>query len=107
MAVLLFERSGYMKNMGHLNEMDEESIRYLEQYIRVTPEIKHAIGTYASRFGIKPCICAWYRDMEDFYSEWCNEPCNYTRKEAWELMHNGIGEFMTLPHRQGIVRFVI
>lgn len=86
--------------------MDKESIDYLNRYIRLTEEIKHKIDKHAKRYGIRPEICAWYKDWKDFCSDWC-EHCGYTRTEARKLYHGGIGEFMKLPNGLGIVRFVV
>lgn len=86
--------------------MNERTINYLSQYITVTEEIKHKIETHARRYEIKAEICAWYKDWEDFCSDWCNH-IGYTRTEARKRLHGGKGEFMQLPNRLGIVRFAI
>lgn len=86
--------------------MDKESIDYLNEYINVTEEIKQKIEKHAKRYGIRSEICAWYSDWKDFCSDWCDY-IGYTKTQARELLHGGIGEFMFLPNRMGIVRFVI
>ena len=83
--------------------MDEKSIAYLGQYIKVTSEVRKKIERHAKRYGIEAEICAWYNDWDDFCSDW--EEAGYSRTEARRLLHNGKGEFMTLPDGLGIVRF--
>ena len=84
--------------------MDENSIKYLSGYINVTDEVKEKIEKHAKRYGIKSEICAWYADWNDFCSDWCDN-LGYTKTEARDLLHGGIGEFMTLPDGNGIIRF--
>lgn len=87
--------------------MDKESIEYLSKNINVTDEIQQKIENHAKMHGIKAEICAWYKDLDDFYSDWCSKNVGYTKREARELFYRGIGEFMYLPNNLGIVRFVI
>lgn len=86
--------------------MDKRSIEYLENYINLTEEIQKKIMNHAKRYGIKAQICAWYKNWDDFCSDWCDE-IGYTRTEARKILHGGIGEFMFLPNTLGIIRFVI
>lgn len=86
--------------------MDKESEKYLSQYMKLTDKIRQKIESHASRYNVKPEICAWYLDWEDFCSDWCDN-CGYTRAEARKIYHGGIGEFMKLPEGNEIVRFVI
>ncbi len=86
--------------------IDKNSIKYLSNYINLTEGIKSKIEKHAKRYGIKEEICAWYEDWEDFCSDWCDE-IGYTKTEARKLLHGGVGEFMCLPDRFGIVRFVL
>lgn len=85
--------------------MDEESIKYLEQYLTVTDKLKSTIELHAREHDIKPEICAWYKDMDDFYSDWCS--IGYTRQQADKLLEEDSGEFMFLPDNLGIVRYVL
>jgi len=87
--------------------MDRDSIKYLSNYISLTEDIKKKIEKHAKRYGIKAEICAWYQNLKDFYSDWCSENIGYTKTEAKRLLHGGIGEFMYLPNKLGIVRFVM
>ncbi|MGN0415346.1 MAG: hypothetical protein ACI4FX_07630 [Agathobacter sp.] len=86
--------------------MSEKSKNYLSQYINLTGRIQEKIERHARRYDIKPEICAWYFDWEDFCSDWC-DGLGYTRTEARRIFHGGHGEFMILPGNNGIVRFVI
>ena len=86
--------------------MSKESIEYLSNYIKVTDQIKDKIEGHAKKYNIDPEICAWYKDWEDFCSDWCDH-IGYSRTEARKLLHGGKGEFMYLPDELGIVRFVL
>lgn len=86
--------------------MDPESIDYLRQYIPFTKEIRQKIETHAKKYNIPASICAWYKDWNDFCSDWCDN-LGYTKTEARKILHGGIGEFMLLPDGYGIVRFAI
>lgn len=86
--------------------MDKESIDYLKQYADVTETMIQKIENHAARYGLEARICAWYRDWEDFCSEWCGS-IGYTRTQARKLLHGGMGEFMSLPDGQGIIRFAM
>ena len=71
---------------------------------RLTEEQKKALIRHCNRYEIKPVICAWYDDMEDFFSDWCG--IGYTRTEARKLYHGGKGEFCTFNNGE-IVRLVL
>lgn len=85
--------------------LSESSKRYLSQYIQITDDLTFIIGKHAMRYVLHGDICAYYRDMEDFFSDWCS--IGYTRTEARKLMHSGHGEFMKLPDNLGYIRFAI
>lgn len=87
--------------------MNQESKEYLSGYINITKDIENKIDRHAKRYRINPDICAWYRDWEDFCSDWCDPRIGYTRTQAREILHGGIGEFMFLPEGKGIVRFAL
>jgi hypothetical protein len=55
---------------------------------------------------IKPNICAWYEDMDDFYSDWCGE-LNYSLEDADSLLNDESGEFLKFENSVLIVRFAI
>ena len=85
--------------------LSENSKSYLSQYIQLTDEVTLAIGKHAMRYVLHGDICAYYTDMEDFFSDWCS--IGYTRTEARKLLHGGKGEFMKLPDNLGYIRFTI
>lgn len=87
-------------------KIPEKTRKHLSQYVHVTEKIENAIIKHAKKYGIKPEICAWYANWEDFCSDWCDQ-CGYTRTQARKIFHGGIGEFQTLPNGKGIVRFSI
>lgn len=86
--------------------MDKSSVEYLNKHINLTREIKQKIEKHARKYSIKATICAWYSDWKDFCSDWCDN-CGYTKAEARQILHGGIGEFLILPNKCGIVRFVV
>ena len=85
--------------------MNKESKEYLSQYMEITPTIEAKIKSHCSRYSIKDNICAWYYNLEDFFSDWCEE-CGYTRTEARRIYHGGYGEFQTFPNGN-IIRYEI
>ncbi len=85
--------------------MDKESIGYLSGYVNVTEKMKQKIENHVKKYKIEGPVIAWYKDMNDFYSDWC--ALGYTKTEARKLLHGGIGEFMQLPEGNGIIRFAL
>lgn len=85
--------------------MDEMSKQYLSQYLLLSDNVIKVIARHSKRYDIKTEICAWYSDMDDFFSDWC--AIGYTRSEARRLFHGDIGEFQTLPNGKGIIRYVL
>lgn len=84
--------------------LNKECTGYIEKNLErklTDVEIK-VIEKHMTRFNLKS-VCAWYYDWEDFCSDWCDE-VGYTRKEARELLHGGIGEFKMITSI-GILRF--
>ena len=52
-------------------------------------------------------ICAWYKDMDDFYSDWCNpNDCAYSKEEADSLLRTNPREFQIIEGF-GILRYVV
>lgn len=52
-------------------------------------------------------ICAWYKDMNDFYSDWCNpNDCAYSKEEADSLLRMNPREFQIIEGF-GILRYVV
>lgn len=85
--------------------VSEKSKEYLSRYITLTEDLLLAIGKHAMRYVLKSDICAYYTDLEDFFSDWTG--IGYTRTEARVLLHSGMGEFFKLPDNLGYVRFAI
>lgn len=73
---------------------------------RLTQEQAQALIKHCNRYEIKPVICAWYDDWEDFCSDWCSENIGYTKTQARKLLHGGKGEFKIFSNDE-IVRLVI
>lgn len=87
--------------------MNKKSIEYLSQYINVTDEVKQEIAKHAEIYGLEEEICAWYKNLDDYFSDWCKKPISYTEEQATQLLFRKNGEFMMLPKKLGIVRFKI
>lgn len=85
--------------------VSKKSKEYLSRYITLTEDLLLAIGKHAMRYVLKSDICAYYTDLEDFFSDWTG--IGYTRTEARVLLHSGMGEFFKLPDNLGYVRFAI
>ena len=86
-------------------EIPKESIEYLSQFMKVDNELKEKILKHCKRYNLKPEICAYYFDWEDFCSDWCDE-IGYTRTEARKLLHGGKGEFLKFDSNE-IIRFTL
>ena len=71
---------------------------------RLTEEQKLTVVEHANNFELEPNICAWYNDMEDFYSDWVGE-LHYTEEEARRLLCENDGEFLCFDN-DTIIRFV-
>lgn len=79
------------KEIFNVNDIDD----YMN---KITEEQKKVLIKHCNKYGIKPVICAWYDDLEDFFSDWCSENIGYTRTEARKLLHGGKGEFITFSN---------
>lgn len=101
-----------------MKQMDDRSLEYLRQYIDVSERVKKCIENHAKKYKLNPRICAWYKDMDDFYSDWAElqsaahytENClgiGYSAEEVEDRYDEGIksGEFLWLPDGLGLVRF--
>ena len=80
------------------------SIKYLSLHMKVDETIIYEIGHHCGRYAVFPDICAWYEDMEDFYSDWCG-----TREDTqWvdDLFYKSEEryQFQTLPNGN-IIRY--
>lgn len=86
--------------------LKKECKAYIENNINrklTDTEIKK-IETHMRRFNVEE-VCAWYSDWKDFCSDWC-DGLEYTRKQARERLHGGIGEFQKIK-TLGIIRFTL
>ena len=85
--------------------LSKRSRDYLSQYITLTDQIVLAVGKHAMRYVLHGDICAYYTNLEDFFSDWTS--IGYTRTEARALLHGGKGEFFKLPDNLGYIRFAV
>jgi len=79
----------------------------IDDYLnRLTDEQKETLIKHCNKYNIKPIICAWYNDLEDFYSDWVDN-IGYSKSEAKEklIMSNNKGEFKRFKNGS-IVRLV-
>jgi len=75
---------------------------------RLTDEQKEIVIKHCDCYSIKPIICAWYDDTEDFYSDWV-EDLGYSKDDADDLLagnRDNKEEFITFSDGQ-IIRFSI
>ena len=72
---------------------------------RLSNKQKNRVISHCKEHDISPVICAWYDDMDDFYSDWVDE-VGYTEIAADDLLNDDGGEFLVFKDRQ-IVRFVM
>ena len=71
---------------------------------KLTENQKKLLLKHCNSYGIKPEICAWYDDMEDFYSDWTS--VGYSKTDAKSLLSvNDGGEFKKFKNGS-IVRLV-
>ena len=71
---------------------------------RLTESQKELLLKHCDSYGIKPEICAWYDNMEDFYSDWTS--VGYSKTDAKSLLSvNDGGEFKKFKNGS-IVRLV-
>lgn len=59
---------------------------------KLSEQQKKVLVRHCNRYEIRPDICAWYDDWEDFCSDWCDY-IGYTKTEARKLLHSDTGEF--------------
>lgn len=71
---------------------------------RLTEEQKVIVIKHCNKMNIKPNICAWYDDLDDFYSDWCDD-IGMTEEEANNILNDkNTGEFIIFYDQQ-IIRF--
>lgn len=86
--------------------MKKFSVSDIEDYQnRLSEEQNKPLVRHCNKYGIKPEICAWYDNMEDFYSDWV-DGVGYSKEEAKSLLVvNDGGEFKKFKNGS-IVRLV-
>lgn len=60
---------------------------------KLSNEDEKKLLEHSNKYDIKPVICAWYDDLEDFYSDWVDE-VGYTKKQANNLLKDNKDEFL-------------
>lgn len=80
------------------------SIDYISQYMDVTDEHVKAIIDHCVKYKVKPEICAWYKDMDDFYSDWMG--IGYSKELAKKLYDDCKEEFQTFGNGN-IIRYAL
>lgn len=73
---------------------------------RLTPEQKVLVIEHCNKYNIKPTICAWYDDEDDFYDVWMDE-LGYEQSTSEYILNGEMdnqGEFITFEDGQ-IIRF--
>jgi hypothetical protein len=96
-----------MNGIRHLNELMSDCIKsvdYISKYMEVTDEHIDAIIRHCSKYNIKPKVCAWYKNIDDFYSDWMG--IGYTKETADRLLTNCKEEFQKFKNGN-IIRYEI
>jgi len=45
----------------------------IDDYLnRLTGKQKEVVIKHSNKYNVKPRICAWYYNLNDFYSDWCD-----------------------------------
>lgn len=74
---------------------------------RLTPEQKENLIKHCNKYNVAPEICAWYDDMDDYYSDWCSDNIGYSKAEARDkIKTNDNGEFKKFSNGE-IVRLIV
>ena len=76
---------------------------------KLTNKQKERVINHCNRYDIFPNICAWYDDLDDFYTDWIYDNKIFkTEDKANERYEYGveIGEFLNFKDGQ-IIRFSI
>ena len=96
-----------MNGIRYLNELMSEcmrSIDYISKYMEVTDEHIDAIIRHCSKYKLKPKVCAWYKNVDDFYSDWME--IGYTKEMADRLLNDCKEEFQKFKNGN-IIRYEI
>ena len=87
----------------NIHTLSEKSKTYLAQYIQLTNNIILDIEKHMTKYQLCTDICAYYKNMDDFLSDWCG--IGYTKNNAKKLLKENSDEFMKLPYNLGYIRF--
>lgn len=60
---------------------------------KLSNEDEKKLLEHSNKYDIEPVICAWYDNLEDFYSDWVDE-VGYTKKQANNLLKDNKDEFL-------------
>ena len=71
---------------------------------RLTESNKKLLIRHCNKHNITPVICAWYDNMQDFYSDWVDD-LGYSKSQARELLSNNRDEFKIFSNKE-IVRLI-
>ena len=96
-----------MEGLRYLNKLMSGfiiSINYISKYMEVTDEHVDEIIRHCSRYKIKPKVCAWYKDIDDFYADWMK--IGYSKETADRLFTHCKEEFQQLKNGN-IIRYEI
>ena len=89
-----------------MNILDEESRKYLSQYMIIDNVTAAKITNHINRYRLNGTVIAWYKDKSDFYHDWIDvNHIYYDRAAANKRLHGGHGEFMSLSNGN-IIRFL-
>lgn len=95
---------------GGIKQLKKYKISDIDDYMnRLTDKQKEKVIEHCNKYDIYPDICAWYDDMDDFYTDWIYDNKIFkTKDEADDRYEYGIdiGEFLKFEDGQ-IVRFSI
>ena len=84
------------------------TVEDIDDYLdRLTEDQAKLLVRHCNRYGIKPIICAWYDDLDDFFEDWCDQ-VGFSESEARQRLKEGksVGEFKEFSDGQ-IVRLAI
>ena len=81
-------------------------IRSISKKEKIEKEVQDEIQQHMKKHNVK-MIIAWYRDRDDFYSDWCDSrSCGYSKEEADALLERYTNEFQTVDGC-GILRYAV
>lgn len=88
-----------------INKCLEEVVNYPSWYPKLDEDKMHHIIEHCEKYNLEPDICAYYKDWNDFCSDWC-DGLGFTENEAKEMLYSNTGEFLIFEN-WGIIRFTL